>query len=429
MRFNKYIVAFIGILGICQISQAQVPSPGEKQNKGIVLKGGTVHDGNGNVKENTDVAFIDGKISFIGNNFSDAEYSVINVQGKHLYPGFILPTSPLGLVEIEAVSASSDTYETGKSNPEVRSVIAYNTDSHVIPTVRSNGVLVEQVMPQGGLFSGRSSIVQLDAWNWEDAIIKENDGQHLHWPKKYYQNSWTNPDKSLQTSKSYYKTVDLIEQTLMDAEAYSMAPTPNVPDFPLEALKGIFQGTEKLYIHVDEAKSIISSVKLAQKYHIKDIVVVGGADAWLITDFLKENNIPVLLTDVHSLPTREQDDVDLPFKRAKLLSDVGVLVGLTHSSASNSRNLPFYAGTLVAYGLNQEDALKMITSNTATILGIEKQFGSLENGKSATLIISEGDVLDMRTSIITHAFIDGRTVDLNNKHEMLYQKFKKKYDN
>ncbi|NME67316.1 amidohydrolase family protein [Flammeovirga aprica] len=429
MKKTYYIFSVICGLLLSINANAQVPTPAKAQSKGVVLKGGEIHDGLGKVIPNAVIAFNEGKITFIGESFSDDSYEVIDISGQKVYPGFVLPTSELGLVEIEAVSASNDNYETGKINPEVRSVIAYNTDSHVIPTVRSNGVLVEQVMPKGGIFSGRSSVVQLDAWNWEDALIKENDAQHLRWPRKYYSPSWTSPEKGLIISKSYHQQVALIEKTLRDAEAYSQGePTP-VPDFPLEAMKELFSGKEQLFIHVDEAKSIVEAVKLAQKYNVKNVVVVGGTDAWLVADFLKSNAIPVLMTDVHSLPVREQDDVDLPYKRAKLLQDAGLIVGLTHSSPSNSRNLPFYAGTVAAYGVEKEDALKMITSNTAKILGIEKQYGSLEVGKSATIIVSEGDVLDMRTSKINHAFIDGRQIDLNNKHSMLYKKFKGKYDN
>ncbi|WP_044211417.1 amidohydrolase family protein [Flammeovirga sp. OC4] len=428
MKKTYYIFSVICGLLLTITASAQVPSPAKAQNKGIILKGGEIHDGNGNVFPNAVIAFNEGKITFIGNNFSDDSYEVIDISGQKVYPGFVLPTSELGLVEIEAVSASNDNYETGKINPEVRSVIAFNTDSHVIPTVRSNGVLVEQVMPKGGIFSGRSSIVQLDAWNWEDALIKENDGQHLHWPSKYYSHSWTSPEKGLIISKSYHQQVALIEKTLMDAEAYSQGKPTAVPDFPLEAMRGLFSGEEQLFIHVDEAKSIVEAIQLVQKYNIKKVVIVGGADAWLVTDFLKSNNISILMTDVHRLPVREQDDVDLPYKRAKMLQDAGLTVGLTHSSPSNSRNLPFYAGTVVAYGVDKEDALKMITSNTAQILGIDDQYGSLQVGKSATFIVSQGDVLDMRTSKIIHAFIDGRQLDLNNKHSMLYKKFKEKYD-
>lgn len=429
MNKTYYIFSVICGLLLAVTTYAQVPTPAKAQHKGIILKGGEIHDGNGNVIENGTIAFNEGEITYVGDHFSDANYEVIDISGQKVYPGFILPTSELGLVEIEAVSASNDNYETGRINPEVRSVIAFNTDSHVIPTVRSNGVLVEQVMPKGGTFSGRSSIVQLDAWNWEDALVKENDGQHLHWPSKYYGHSWTSPEKGLITSKSYYKQVSIIATTIRDAKAYSEgAPTPT-PDFPLEAMKGLFSGEEKLFIHVDEAKSIIEAIQLAQQYAIKNIVIVGGADAWLVTDFLKENNIPVLLTDVHSLPTREQDDIDLPYKRAHLLNEAGILVGLTHSSPSNARNLPFFAGTASAYGVSKEDAIKMITSNAAKILGIEEKFGTLAIGKSATIIVSQGDVLDMRTSKINYAFIDGRTIDLNNKHTMLYEKFKGKYNN
>ncbi|WP_394331096.1 amidohydrolase family protein [Flammeovirga pacifica] len=426
----KKIILLNIILGmISGLTYGQVPTPAKPQSKPILIKGGTLHDGKGLVIENSIIAFKEGEITAIGNDISTEEYQVIDATGKHIYPGAILPTSQLGLIEIDAVSASNDDRETGYVNTEVRSIVAYNTDSHVIPTVRANGILIEQVMPSGGVFSGRSSIVQLDAWNWEEAIIKENDGQHLHWPSKYRHPSWMNPDKGVKPNKYYGERVKFIRQVLMDGLAYAEAEKHETPNFPLEAIKNLFTGDETLFIHVNDAKSIIEAIQLSQEFKVKNIVIVGGNDAWIIADFLKNHDIPVLLSDVHSLPSLEHDDVDLPFKRAKLLNDAGVKVGLTHSSASNSRNLPFYAGTCVAYGLNKEDALRMITYNTAEILGIEANYGSLEVGKSATLIITKGDFLDMRSSIIEHAFIDGRQIDLNNKHEMLYKKFKGKYEN
>ncbi|ANQ50697.1 amidohydrolase family protein [Flammeovirga sp. MY04] len=426
---NKIIAINFVLWMISGLAFGQVPTPAKPQSSPILIKGATLHDGKGKVIENSVVAFSDGKITYVGDNFSEEGYQVINATGKHIYPGAILPTSQLGLVEIEAVSASRDDYETSYVNTEVRSVVAYNTDSHVIPTVRSNGILIEQVIPAGGVFSGRSSIVQLDAWNWEEAIIKENDGQYLNWPSKYRQPSWTSPDKGVKPNKKYAERVKFIRQVLMDGLAYSQAEKQEVPNFPLEALKGIFTGDETLFIRVNDAKSIIEAIKLGQEFKVKKMVVVGGDDAWIVADFLKSNNIPVLLSDVHSLPNLEHDDVDLPFKRAQLLNEAGVKVGLTHSSVSNARNLPFYAGTCVAYGVDKEDALKMITSYTAEILGIDQNYGSLEKGKSATLIITKGDFLDMRNSVVEHAFIDGRKIDLNDKHKMLYEKFRGKYEN
>jgi imidazolonepropionase-like amidohydrolase len=161
---------------------------------------------------------------------------------------------------------------------------------------------------------------------------------------------------------------------------------------------------------------------------VKKVVIVGGADAWMVVDYLKENNIPVLLTSLHRLPARAEDDVDQPFKMPQLLSQAGILVGLSYDGEPmQTRNLPFLAGTAAAYGLPKEEALKLITLNNARILGIEQQVGTIEIGKDATIVVSAGDVLDMRNNDVTHAFIQGRQIDVDDKHKRLYKRFSDKY--
>jgi imidazolonepropionase-like amidohydrolase len=198
-----------------------------------------------------------------------------------------------------------------------------------------------------------------------------------------------------------------------------------------EAMKGIFDGTQTLFVHANEEKQIIDAVQLAKRYQIKKIVIVGGYDAYKTADLLKENNVGVLLKNVHDMPESNDQDVDLPYKMARILTNKGLLVGLENSGdmeRMQTRNLPFLAGTCVAYGLDKEQALQLITSNTAKILGIDNQCGTLEQGKDATLFISEGDALDMRTNKLTEAFIQGRKINLNSHQTKLYNKYKEKYN-
>jgi len=159
-----------------------------------------------------------------------------------------------------------------------------------------------------------------------------------------------------------------------------------------------------------------------------EVVIVGGSDSWQIADLLKQNNIAVILNEEHSLPTLEDDDVDQPYKTAAMLQKAGVLFSLTDNDAqTRGRNLPFNAGTTVAYGLTKEQALQAITLNAAKILGIDKTTGSIEVGKDANLVLSEGDILDMKSSIITAAYIQGREINLSNKQTQLYERYKYKY--
>lgn len=425
---KKYIVLlFISLLGFAQ----QTPAP--KQNKSILIIGAKAHLGNGEVIENSLISIIDGKIATIGDAtlMKPAKHDIIiEAAGKHVYPGFIAPNSTLGLVEIDAVRASDDESEIGEFNPHVRSIIAYNTESVVTETTRPNGVLLAQITPRGGRISGTSSIVQLDAWNWEDAIIKENDGIHLNWPRSYSRTGWWAEPGGIEANKNYEPQIKTIQDYFDNAFAY-LNTKNSKKDIPFEAMKGIQNGEKKLYIHVNGEKEIIDAVLFKKKNNIKNMVIVGGYYAFKVATLLKENNVAVLLKRIHDLPLLEDEDVNLPYKNAKLLVDAGVLVGLENAGdmeRMQTRNLPFYAGTCAAWGLSKEQALQLITENTAKILGIDNQYGTLESGKSATLFISEGDPLEMKTNVISFAFIDGRQISLQSHHTELYERYKGKFE-
>ena len=426
----KYLLSLLLLLAVTAL-QAQNPAPAPAQQRPIALMNGVAHLGNGQVIQNAVVTFRDGKLETVADaatvRLNLDGYEVINIEGKHVYPGFILPYTNLGLVEVDAVRATVDEAEVGDFNPNVRSLIAYNTDSQIIPTVRSNGILLAQVAPRGGVISGTSSVVSLDAWNWEDAVMKEDDGIWLNWPSIYRRSGWWAEPGPVEKNKQYDARVTEIKNFLGDAKAYA-AVQPEVRNLKLEAMKGLFDGSSRLYIRADNAKEIVEGVKTAQQYGIKQIVVAGAEDAWLVKDFLKGNNIPVLLSNLHRLPSRPEEDIDMPYKLPRMLTEEGILVGLLYDDLKSNRNLPFFAGTAAAYGLDKEEALQLITANTAKIIGVDSFAGTLEQGKDATLFVSEGDALDMRTNQLTHAFIQGRLVNLHNKQKQLYEKFKEKYE-
>ncbi|MTI30598.1 amidohydrolase family protein [Xanthovirga aplysinae] len=429
MKILKYIFILILLCSFAGASWAQAPTPAAPQAKSIALVNGTAHLGNGEVIERALLTFSNGKIESVAANSSDVNldgYEVINIEGKHIYPGLILPATELGLVEVEAVRATRDFRETGSLNPNVRALIAYNTDSELIPTLRFNGILLAQVTPQGGLVSGMSSLVQLDAWDWEGAAYKKDDGIHVNWPNRFNRTGWWAEPGGWKENKNYDKHVSSLESLFSDAVSYAKAEQ-KVKNAKLEALEGLFEGSRTLYIHVGRSKEIISSVNFAKKLGVKKVVLVGAEDAWLVKDFIKENNIPVILSNLHRLPSRPEEDVDLPFKLPYLLHQEGILVGLGYQGVMSSRNLPFFAGTAAAYGLNKEEALQMVTSNTAQILGIADKTGTLETGKDANLVISEGDLLDMRTNNLERAYIQGRQIQLDAKQQKLFEKYKDKY--
>ena len=410
---------------------AIVPTPAPDQSGPIAVTGAIIHVGNGVVIGDGVITFEDGIITAVGSANDGIDISghdVIDVQGRHVYPGFVLPNSTLGLLEVNSVRATADVVEEGDINASVRSAIAYNTDSEIIPANRFNGILTAQVAPQGGLVSGSSSVFKLDGWNWEDAMLSEDVGMHLHWPS--YTQRRRNPEtEQFETvdNENYQGQTELLHSLFQNAQAYTGDPL----NLNLLAMRPLFNGITKLFIHADEAREIISSVRFARSYGVEEIVLVGGADALLVRDFLLAENIPVIYERIHELPLREWNDIDAPFKTPYLLHDAGIKVGIGGGATSidRQRNLPFFAGTAAAYGLDRETALAMITRINAEILGVDERIGTLETGKDATLFISEGDALDMRTSQVIGAFIQGRDIDLNGTQQQLFERFREKYSN
>ncbi len=406
----------------------------EAQNKSVLLMNGTAHLGNGTVIENSVIGIKDGMIVLVADAQtirlkSLAFDTIIQIAGRQVYPGLIAPNSTLGLTEIEAVRAMNDFAEVGFIIPNVRTLIAYNTDSKLIPTLRFNGVLIAQATPRYGMLSGTSSIFELDGWNWEDALLKADDGVHLNFPEFPVERA--PGDTSLHERKINYDKQKLeLKKFFLDAKAYNEEEKHEEKNIRFEAMRGVFDGTKKLFIHVDYAKDINLAVNFIQEQAVKNPVLVGAEDAWRLTSLLKENNIPLMLGRVHSLPLRADEDIDMPFRLPSVLQKAGILFCLQNEgdmATMNARNLPFLAGSAAAYGLTKEEALQAITLNAAKILGIDKKVGSLEEGKEATLFVSSGDALDMKTNNMEWVFIRGKKIDRDNEQRALYMKYKSKY--
>ncbi len=429
---KNYILGLLLLANSTAYLNAQVPIPVKAQEKSIMLVGGTAHIGDGTVIANSAIGFEKGKLTFVGSatlfSNDNNKYTVLDVKGKHVYPGLILPNSQLGLVEVSSFKATDDMSETGTFNPNVRSQIAYNTDSENIATMRFNGILLTETTPTGGIISGLSSVMELEGWNWEDATHSVDIAMHMNWPAKNTRSfDFATFTVKESPNKNYDKEVGEIAKILADATAY-MAVSDKKMNLKLDKMQGLLDGSTILMLHASDAKEIIEGVNLLKENGVQKIVVVAGADALYVSEFLKDNDIAVVLPPVHSLPSRDDEDIDLPYRLPYLLTEAGITVGLSHDGMlANARNLPFYAGTASAYGMTKEDALKTVTSNTAKILGIDDRVGSLEVGKDATLFVSEGDALDIRTNILTHAFISGKGVKLDNKQQELYHRFSNKY--
>ncbi|MEY2835324.1 MAG: hypothetical protein RLZZ557_986 [Bacteroidota bacterium] len=426
-----YIISCLSIMAGAQAQESVYPAP--KQTAPVYILNGTVHVGNGQVLNNTSIAIKDGKITEMGSNLTPAAGAVVaDAKGKHVYPGLILANANLGLVEVNSVRATADAVEIGEYNPSIRSIVAYNTDSKVINTLKTNGITHANIVPQGGTISGSSSVVQLDAWNWEDAAYATDNGIHLTLPSLYNR---PNPYAAFMGMrepqgdpvKRGLEQLEEVKKFLRAAKAYGLEASHTATNLKFEAVQGLFSKKQKLYIHCDVVREILAAIDFKTEFGF-DIVLIGASESVQVADLLKQNGIPVILSQMHSLPTLADDGVDLPYQTPALLQKAGVLFAINDEDGQHrGKNLPFNAGTAVAYGLSKEEALSAITLNAAKILGIADRTGSIENGKDANIVISEGDILDMRSSNITMVMIGGRIVNLTDKHKQLNDRYNYKY--
>jgi imidazolonepropionase-like amidohydrolase len=436
MKKIFFSILAIGFLLTVKAQETVYPAP--PQAGTTVIRGATVHVGNGQVLNNASVVITNGKIAAVGTNVAvPAGATTIDAEGKHVYPGLILSVSNLGLVEIPSVRATNDVQEIGDMNPNVRSIVAYNTDSKVINTLRSSGILMANIVPEGGLLSGSSSIVQLDAWNWEDAAVKTDAGIHLRMPAliarpgggRFGGGGGPGGPSAPATDpvKEGLERIDGLKSFFREAKAYNSEATHSSSNLKFAAVKGLFDKSQKLYIHANTVKQMLVALDFVKEFGF-DVVLVGASDSWQIAELLKQNNVSVILNQPHSLPTLPDDDVDQPYKTAAALQKAGVTFALNDEDGqTRGRNLAFNAGTASAYGLSKEEALQAITLNAAKVLGVADKTGSIEVGKDANIIISEGDILDMRTSQVTDAFIQGRKINLDDKQKQLNERYRRKY--
>ena len=386
----------------------------------ILLLNGTAHIGDGQVLESAAIGVVNDRISFIKNaltqTFDPAQWdTIIQLKGQHIYPALISANNTLGLTEIDAVRATRDFNDVGVWNPHVRAQIAFNVESRVIETVRTNGVLISQATPRGGYISGTSALMNLYGWNWEDATIVANDGIHLNWPY---------------SKETYQKEKQEIYQFFEMAKAYADRKDAQPNDLRLEAMKACFNGQKRVYIHAESLQQIVDVIDFSKDFELPFPVIVGGDEAYLIGAKLKDSKIPIMLNRIHSLPKHEDDLTYQPYRLPALLKAQGILFCLQNEGdmqPMNTRNLPFQAGTTMAYGLTAEEALQTVSLNVCKIVGIDQDYGTLAVGKKATFFVSKGPALDMKTNLVTLILIDGKFCPTSNFQQDLYQKYQDKY--
>ena len=414
------------------LSSDQIPAP--NQDHPILIQGGTIHTISHGILENADILFDNGEITSVGHNLDiPAEVEIIDASGQHVFPGLISAGSTLGLQEIGAVRATRDYAEVGAVNPNVRANVSYNPDSELIPITRSNGILLALSVPRSGLISGTSSLMMLDGWTWEDATVKHPVGLHLFWPSMNIPKPKQGKQKEKKDKDSRLKSIQKIDDLIQKSRAYAQLKATRSPSFKhdlrLEGMLPVITGDIPMFIHANEVQQIEAAVYWAERQSVK-MVLVGGKDSWRVTQILKDREIPVIYTQTHSTPMRRFEQYDQAFITPSQLYAAGVKFCISNSESPfqtpHIRNLPYHAAKAASYGLSWKEALRSITLSSAEILGVEDKVGSLEASKDATFFIADGDILDIRTQV-NMSFIQGRRVDLSDRHKTLYSKYRNKY--
>ena len=412
--------------------------PGRASDRSILLHSGTIHPISSQAIENGKLLIKAGLIAAVGAAddvfLEESDAIRVDCAGKHLYPGLISANGTLGLVEISAVRATRDTSEPGMLNPSVRAEIAINPDSELIPVTRSNGVLVSLSVPQtsGGLVSGKSALIAHDGWTWEQMTVKAPVGMHLFWPSM--RGSSSGSDKALKAQADQRKkSLDQLKALINDARNYQKSKAVNDRSFRsdvrLEAMLPVLDKSLPVFLHASSIAQIQSALQFVAKEDLK-AVLVSGHDIVRVIPLLKQRKIPVILTNVQSLPLRRWEPYDHPMTVPSQLHQAGVPFCIANGSgqpgSSSARNLPYLAAAAVPFGLPADEAIRAITLSPAQILGVADRLGSLEKGKHATLFVSTGNPLEI-TSNVTRAYIQGREIDLSNRQVQLYRKYQEKY--
>jgi len=423
-------------------SSMQVPAPPQQQP--VALVGATIHPVSGpEIKVGT-ILFDKGKITGIGAQVEvHADAVVVDLSGRHVYPGLIATGSLAGLMEIFWIRATRDFTEIGRINPNVRAERAINPDSEHIPVTRANGIALAAVLPLGGLISGMGALVMLEGWTWEEMTLKAPLCMVLDWPDMPGSMGLLPEKERQEQEKKIKEQIEEIEEAFRSARAYQAAREAEgekgVPlhekDLRWEAMLPVLRGELPVWVQANRLQEIEASVEWAQRNRIR-MVLYGGADAPLAADLLRSKNIPVIVTPVLRLPLRRDSDYDGPYRLPARLHEAGVefcigglpsgIGGAPSITKGNERNLPYHAAMAAAFGLPREEALKALTLHAARILGVDDRVGSLEVGKDATLIVTDGDPLEITTHV-EKLYIQGRDVDLNNKQKALYEKYREKY--
>ena len=428
------ILTFIGALQLGAQSVI-LNSPGKKGT--FAIRNATIYPVTSAPIPNGTIVFANGVITAVGANVNTPDgATVIDGSGLSVYPGMIDSGTNVGLTEIDSVAGTVDTTELGDMNPNARAAVAINPHSNLIPVTRVNGVTTVLTVPEGGIISGQSALIQMAGWTPQEMVIKAPVGMHLRFPRLRSSPLVEVPQEEeaeKELRKSYTKQLDALRDLLRDAQAYAKAAAARTSDrstrrfdrdLVLEALVPVVEGREPVMIEANLARDIRSAFEFVDEFKLK-MVLVGGVDVGKVLPELKRRNIPVLLGPILELPPREDDEYDLIYSNAAALHGAGVPFAIRTDEAHNARNLPYHAATCAAFGLPKDEALKSVTIYPARIFGVADRLGSLEVGKIANVVVADGDLLEIRTNV-RRVFIGGEEMPMDSYHTLLYEKFRRR---
>lgn len=394
-----------------------------------VLSGATVHPVDGDPIENGIVVIRGEHIEAIGTeaeidrSFESDGVRVVDLEGLHVYPGFVHPMASLGLVEISSVAGTMDQSEMGSINAALRVEVAFNHDSALLPVNVAGGILTSHTVPSGGLIRGRSAVMRMDGWSWEDMVLEAPAGMHIAFPPGAADDA---DNDDLQTIE---RVLDQARHWQRAQAAFEAGDAPRPPrNAQLEALVPLLEGSLPLFLHADNHTAIEAALDWAQRQELDNLVLVGGPDLQYVADRLAADGVPAVLTSVYTMPTRRWEPYDRAYAAAAVLFEAGVKFAIAGDGGTNARNQPFNAGSAAAFGLPKDAALKSVTQWAAEIVGVGDQLGTLTEGKRATVIVTTGDPLEPMTSI-ERVWIDGAEYDLGrNPHRQKFERYRDHID-
>ena len=415
-------------------ADARVPeavTPPVEIVRAVAIVGGTVHPVAHPVIEVGVVVMEGGRITAVGaaadTRIPDGA-RIVDALGLHVWPGLIDCHSRLGLTEIGSVRGTRDGNESGGMNPNARAEVAVNASSSHFPVTRANGTMLAATAPSGGLVSGWSAVIALDGWTWEDMVRRAPLGLVVNWPGMRWKPKRDGKDDTPERP-DWEKKVARLSDMLSEARAYGEArdrgEEPRAADIRWEALAPVVTGESRVWIAATTLDQIRAALDWTAAEGVGMVLVEGsgggGGDAWQCAGELAARDVPVIVQTTRQ-PAHGYEPYDLPFREPALLAEAGVAIGFGTWGSAHARDLAMEAARAAGHGLARDAAARALTLGAAEILGIADRYGSLEAGKSATVLLVEGDLLDTSMQV-RQAWIDGAEVDLSSRHTRLWRKW------